>query len=160
MARSGKFWYKNEKDVMKELGLKQVPGSGNGWVSKEDGENERVICQLKSTDASSISVKKIDIDRLEYHALVSKKLPVFAIQFMSTGQVYLLMKPLDVPEVAEFIETGAYVPSNEVGLTELLDGSEGRSKKAGPKVRSSAEAREAWHDSKSKRFEKKERSAT
>lgn len=159
MARSGKFWYKNEKDVMEELGLKQVPGSGNGWVSKEDGENEHVICQLKSTDANSIRVQKLDIDKLEYHALVSKKLPVFAVQFMSTGQVYLLVKPLDVPDLAKFIDTGIYTPSDDEGLRGHLCASEGHSK-AKPKVKSSANAREAWHKARNKRFEKKENSAT
>ena len=160
MKRSGKFWYKNEKDVMKELGLKQVPGSGNGWVSKEDGENEHILCQLKSTDANSIRVQKQDIDKLEYHALVSKKLPVFAIQFVSTGQVYLVIKPLDVPDIAKFIDTGIYTPKDDEGLRELLDDSERRSKKAKPKVKSSANAREAWHKARSERFKKKENSAT
>ena len=106
MARSGKFWYKNEREVMELLGMHQVPGSGNGWVSKEDGENDHVLCQLKSTDANSIRVQKQDIDKLEYHALVSKKLPVFAIQFVMSGQVYVIMKPQDVTEVAKYISTG------------------------------------------------------
>ena len=51
--RKQKFWFKNEKRVMKRLGFEPVPGSCSGWVNKEDGENEFALAQLKSTDADS-----------------------------------------------------------------------------------------------------------
>ena len=159
MARSGKFWYKNEREVMELLGMHQVPGSGNGWVSKEDGENENVLCQLKSTDASSIRVQKQDIDKLEYHALVSKKLPVFAIQFVMSGQVYILMKPQDVTEVAKYVSTGNYTPIDSEGLRNYLGAPEGHLNNPKPKVKSSAEAREAYFEARRKKYEKKENSA-
>ena len=41
--RKQKFWFKNEKRVMKRLGFEPVPGSGSGWVNKEDGENENLL---------------------------------------------------------------------------------------------------------------------
>lgn len=160
MARSGKFWYKNEREVMELLGMHQVPGSGNGWVSKEDGENDHVLCQLKSTDASSIRVQKQDIDKLEYHALVSKKLPVFAIQFVTSGQVYVIMKPQDVTEVAKYISTGNYTPTDTEGLRSHLGASEGHHENHKPKVKSSAGAREAYFEARRKKYEKKENSAT
>ena len=53
MKRSGKFWYRNEKKTLEALGFKQIPGSGNGFAAKEDGENELALVQLKSTDSSS-----------------------------------------------------------------------------------------------------------
>ena len=56
MKRSGKFYYRNERETMEMLGMRQVPGSGNGWVAKEDGENEHLLCQLKSTDGNSIGI--------------------------------------------------------------------------------------------------------
>lgn len=34
MKRSGKFYYRNERETLEALGFKQVPGSGNGWVAK------------------------------------------------------------------------------------------------------------------------------
>ena len=43
MRRSGRDWFKNEKEVMELLGLKQVPGSGSSWVAREDGENDDVL---------------------------------------------------------------------------------------------------------------------
>ena len=104
--RSGKFYYKNEKQTLKSLGLKQVPGSGNGWVHKEDGENEYVLAQLKSTDAKSISLKLLDIEKLEYHANVSHKIPVFIVQFLKSNDVFRLARPLDMPALAEYIKTG------------------------------------------------------
>ncbi len=104
--RSGKFYYKNEREVMESLGLKQVPGSGNGWVAKEDGENDFILCQLKSTDAQSIRVQQVDIRKLEEHAMQSHKFPLFAIQFLNTNEVWLMAKPEDFADVANYIVTG------------------------------------------------------
>jgi len=111
--RSGKFYYKNEKEVMKQLGLEPTKGSGSGWIEKEDGQNNYVLAQLKSTDAESIRVKKYDIDLLEYNANISKKLPVFVLQFLSSNDVYLLVKPIDLADIADYLETGIYKPSEK-----------------------------------------------
>ena len=62
MKRSGKFYRNNEAQVMKSLGLTPTKNSGSGWIEKEDGQSEHVICQLKSTDANSIKVNKKDLD--------------------------------------------------------------------------------------------------
>ena len=59
--RSTKFYRKNEEEVMRSLGLTPTKNSGAGWIEKEDGQNEHVICQLKSTDAQSIRVIQKDI---------------------------------------------------------------------------------------------------
>ena len=114
MRRSGKFYFKNEKEVMKSLGLKQTKGSGNQWLEKEDGQNEYLICQLKSTDAASIRIQQKDIRTLEYNADVSHKLPIFAIQFLNTGEVWLMAKPEDFTEVTEYINTGKVKRKNEI----------------------------------------------
>ena len=106
MKRSGKFYRKNEKEVMESLGLKATPNSGSGWLIKEDGQNDYLICQLKSTDAQSIKINQKDIRILEHNSSVEHKLPVFAIQFLNTGEVWLMAKPEDFTEVSEFINTG------------------------------------------------------
>lgn len=106
MKRSGKFYRKNEEEVMKQLGLKPTKNSGSGWVEKEDGQNEAIICQLKSTDANSIRINQQDIRTLEYNASVSHKLPVFAIQFLNTGEVWLLTKPDELQEISNYLKTG------------------------------------------------------
>lgn len=94
--RSTKFYRKNEAEVMKRLGFKPTPNSGAGWISKEDGQNEQCICQLKSTDKQSISIRQNDIHILEQNAAVAHKLPVFALQFLNTGEVWVMIKPEDL----------------------------------------------------------------
>lgn len=91
--RSTKFYRKNEAEVMKRLGFRPTPNSGAGWVSKEDGQSDQAICQLKSTDKQSISIKQTDLHILEQHALEAHKLPVFAIQFLNLDEVWIMVKP-------------------------------------------------------------------
>lgn len=158
MKRSGKFYRKNEAEVMKALGLNPTPNSGSGWIVKEDGQNEHILCQLKSTDANSIRINKLDVDKLEYNALVAHKLPVFAIQFIKDNQVYLLMKPELLNDISRYIETGiAEVPQA------LLDVSNEKADKNitlknGP-IRSALRAREKYTKEIEKRYVKKEKSA-
>lgn len=101
--RSTKFYRKNEAEVMKQLGFKPTPNSGAGWVFKEDGQNEQCICQLKSTDKQSISIKQNDIHILEQNAAVAHKLPVFALQFLNTNEVWVMIKPEDLGLIQSLI---------------------------------------------------------
>lgn len=75
-------------------------------IEKEDGQNDYVICQLKSTDAQSIKVNQKDIRVLENNAITAHKLPLFAIQFLNTNEVWLMAKPEDFGLIAEYINTG------------------------------------------------------
>jgi hypothetical protein len=154
MKRSGKFYYKNESEVMEMLGMKQVPGSGNGWVAKEDGENEKLLCQLKSTDSNSISVKKIDVDKLLLNAEVEHKLPVFAIQFLKSGEVYLLVRPLDINEVVKYLETGIVDRNEDTDVVDVK-----KRKRRMKTVKSSESARKRFEVENRKKYKKKERSA-
>ena len=99
--RSGKFYRKNEAEVMRSLGLEPTINSGSTWIEKEDGQSEDIICQLKSTDAQSIRIVKKDIDTLIYNSMVVHKLPVFAIQFLNTNEVFLLVRPEDIIQVSK-----------------------------------------------------------
>lgn len=159
MKRSGKFYRKNEADVMRQLGFRPTKNSGSGWVEKEDGISEDAICQLKSTDANSIKVNKKDLDVLSYNAAVAHKLPVFAIQFLQSNEVYLIIKPELLCEAAKYIETGEYESANEfVGI----DLSEHEDITVTPKrvIKSSSNAREEFHRENEKKFKKGKRSAT
>ena len=89
--RSNKFYYKNEKDVANKLGLKPIPGSGSGWVHKEDMENENLLVQLKSTDSSSYRIQLLDLKKLEYHANISNKQPIFLLQFLQDNRLYAIV---------------------------------------------------------------------
>lgn len=119
MRRSGKWYRKNEQEVMRSLGLEPTPNSGSGWVVKEDGQNDSIICQLKSTDKESISVKKLDLDKLVINAAVAHKVPVFAIQFISSGDVYLMVKPEDVVDLADHMS--GITPERRGGPLDLSD---------------------------------------
>lgn len=89
--RSGKFYSKNEKQTLRSLGLKPAPASGAGWVVKEDGENETLMVQLKSTDALSYRITRLDMKKLEFHAEVSNKVPVFLVQFLKDDKLYAIV---------------------------------------------------------------------
>ena len=158
MKRSGKFYRKNEAEIMRSLGLEPTPNSGSGPIWKEDGQSEHIICQLKSTDAQSIRVNKKDLDVLSYNAEVAHKLPVFAIQFLQSNEVYLIVKPEMLCEAAKYIKTGEYESANEfVGI----DLSEHETMTSTPSkiIRSSSNAREKFHQENERKFEKEKRSA-
>ena len=161
MKRSGKFYRKNEKQVMEQLGLQPTKNSGSGWIEKEDGQSEHVLCQLKSTDANSIKVSKQDLDTLEYNCMVSHKLPVFAIQFIKSDQLYLVLQPEVLQEVAQYLQTGS-MPNNSVfsdldgfpDLGEHLPVQPNR-----PVIRSSIKGRQAFHEEQQAKYKKGGKSA-
>lgn len=150
MKRSGKFYRRNESEIMIELGLKPTKNSGSGWIEKEDGQNEKIICQLKSTDANSIKINKQDIDTLLYNANVSHKIPVFAINFLSTNETYLVIRPEDLEMVNKYITTGEVPKENHV----VKDVKQKKIKT----IKSSAEAREQFNLNYKAKF-KKEKNA-
>lgn len=148
--RSTKFYRKNEEEVMKDLGLTPTPNSGAGFAYKEDGYNDYLLCQLKSTDHQSISVKQSDIRILEKNAGVSHKIPIFAIQFLNTGEVWLMSKPEDYTEVAKYINTGkCEVPQNIVDDVEEI-----KPRKKKKVITSNADAREEFNLEQNKKYDK------
>lgn len=143
---------------MKSLGLKPTKNSGSGWVEKEDGISDAVICQLKSTDKESIKLNKRDIDVLNYNAGVCHKMPVFAIQFLQDNEVYLLVKPDMLTDIAEYIETGTYTSQNDFLDLDVSDVEE-TTIKAKRKIKSSSSARIRFNEENEKKFKKERRSA-
>lgn len=158
MKRSGRFYRKNEAEVMKSLGLKPTKNSGSGWIEKEDGISENIICQLKSTDKESIRLHKKDFDVLNYNASVCHKMPVFAVQFLQSSEVYLLVKPDMLTDIAEYIETGTYASQNEFIGVDLSEHEETKAK-AKRKIKSSSSARKRFNEENEKKFKKERRSA-
>lgn len=151
--RSFKFYRKNEAEVMNDLGMKATKNSGSGWIEKEDGQNEYLICQLKSTDAQSIKVNQKDIRMLEKNALVAHKIPVFAIQFLNTNEVWLMMKPDAVFDVAEALNGDVVrMPDNLINIDETTPYE--HSSNATRIIKSSSSAREMFHKEKSKKYDK------
>lgn len=106
MKRSGKFYYKNERETLEALGFKQVPGSGNGWVAKEDGESDNTLVQLKSTENASYTVSLLDLKKLEVHAEIEHKFPLFLIQFLKQDKIYALVNIENLEDLNDMIKTG------------------------------------------------------
>ena len=158
--RSGKFYRKNEQEVMRSLGLEPTPNSGSGWICKEDGQTDDLICQLKSTDANSIKINKNDLDTLEYNSLVEHKLPVFAIQFLQSNEVYLVLRPEDLKDVVKFINTGKVSEERFLGVEELTgDSTDSELDVPRKKIVSSSKSRKAFMNEHEKQYEKKSKSA-
>ena len=143
---------------MKSLGLKPTKNSGSGWTEKEDGISDAVICQLKSTDKESIKLNKRDIDVLNYNAGVCHKMPVFAVQFLQSNEVYLLVKPDMLTDIAKYIETGTYTSQNDFLDLDVSD-TEETAVKAKRKIKSSSSARIRFNEENEKKFKKERRSA-
>ena len=158
MRRSGKEYRNNEKEVMAMLGLEPTKNSGSGWIEKEDGQSENVLCQLKSTDAQSIKVVKHDLDTLQYNAMVAHKLPVFAIQFLGSNEVYLVMKPEVLEDVAKYLKTGE-APEQLVRI-DLSEHEDMEPVKPTKVIKSSSSAREQFREEQERKYGKKWRSAT
>ena len=106
MKRSGKFYYRNERETLEALGFKQVPGSGNGWVAKEDGESDNTLVQLKSTESASYTVSLLDLKKLEVHAETEHKFPLFLIQFLKQDKIYALVSIENLEDLNDMIKTG------------------------------------------------------
>ena len=106
MKRSGKFYYRNERETLEALGFKQVPGSGNGWVAKEDGESNNTLVQLKSTENASYTVSLLDLKKLEIHAETEHKFPLFLIQFLKQDKIYALVSIENLEDLNDMIKTG------------------------------------------------------
>lgn len=100
--RSTKFYRKNEAEVMKRLGFKPTKNSGAGWVEKCDGQNEQFICELKSTDKESYSLKQQILQTLEYHACVAHKTPVFVLQFLNKDEVWVAITEDEFKEYMQY----------------------------------------------------------
>lgn len=102
--RSTKWYRKNEVEVMHRLGLKPTRNSGAGWIEKCDGESEHFLCELKSTDHESFSIKQSVLHVLEHHALEAHKIPLFAFQFINRSEVWVAIKEEDIQAYRELIE--------------------------------------------------------
>lgn len=94
--RNTKWYRKNEVEVMHRLGFEPTRNSGATWIDKGDGQNEHCLCELKSTDHESFSIKQSVLHQLEAQAIEAHKLPVFAFQFINTDEVWVAIKESDI----------------------------------------------------------------
>ena len=147
MRRSGKFYSRNEKETLSKLGLKPAPMSGAGWIVKEDGENEVAMVQLKSTDSSSYRLDMLDMKKLEYHADVSNKVPIFLVQFLKQDKIYAI---IDVDNIQDLFKA---LKTNEAPKRIVLKNDEEVEERT--KIKSSSKARNQFFKERSEKFGKR-----
>lgn len=147
MKRSNKFYIRNEKITLKSLGLEPIPMSGAGWIDKEDGQNDKVLVQLKSTDSSSYKINMLDIKKLEYHAQVSHKVPIFLVQFLQQDKIYAIIDVNNINELFDaFNIKEAKINKNiDIVEAEVID----------RKVKSSKKDREKFNKERSEKYGRK-----
>ena len=147
MKRSNKFYIRNEKITLKSLGLEPIPMSGAGWVEKEDGQNDKVLVQLKSTDSSSYRINMLDIKKLEYHAQVSHKVPIFLVQFLQQDKIYAIIDVNNINELFDAFETKEVKVNKSIDIVEaeVID----------RKVKSSKKDREKFNKERSEKYGRK-----
>lgn len=154
--RNGKFYSKNEKKVMELYGLKATPMSGAGWLIKEDGQNENIIAQLKSTDYSSYKINLDDIDKLEYHALVENKIPLFIIEFLQRDERYFLIKPQNLYKLSNLLECKEYKSDGIINELNIENDEINKENENGKiKIVSSLKAKEKFYKELEKERERK-----
>lgn len=75
------MWRAAEKRTGKAVGGKGTPGSGARWHSKGDVKTKKILFEVKSTDKSSMSVKRHWLDKIEQEAFASRRMPVLVLVF-------------------------------------------------------------------------------
>ena len=104
-------------------------------MEKEDGENDYILCQLKSTDAASYQLRKLDFEKLLYHAEVDCKIPLFVIQFMDTTMPLLALTPVDeLQNVSKYLN-GELFNDGKQNVSDFMPATKKHRKK--PKIRAS-----------------------
>ncbi len=149
MKRSGKFYYRNEKETLTKLGFKPVPMSGSGWIDKEDGESDIALVQLKSTDANSYTLKMQDMKELEYHADVSHKLPIFLVQFLKQDKIYAIVDVNNINDLSDAIKLGEVKEHIQIPLQDEVENVGRRM------IKSSSNARKSFFDERDKKYGKR-----
>lgn len=119
-------------------------------IEKEDGENENVLVQLKSTDSSSYRLDMLDMKKLEYHASVSNKIPIFLVQFLKQDKIYAIVEVGNIPDLATALETGSVPPRSFFEEDEI-----NKTKPKRQKIKASAKAREQFFKERSEKFGKR-----
>ena len=88
---------KQEARLAKAYGGKVTPGSGNGWVHKNDVKTPTLSIEAKYTDAKSYSLKLADLLKAEKIALIDGRDTIFTISF--SGEEFVVLREADYWEL-------------------------------------------------------------
>lgn len=98
---------KQERALAKKLvGASVNSGSGNGWIRKGDVRTDDELFELKITDAKSYSLKDAELQKLSDQALIDGRIPVFMVEFKSTGNKYVILSEDDYLMLREEVNFG------------------------------------------------------
>lgn len=89
-----------------KLGGSVNSGSGNGWIRKGDVRTDNELWELKITDAKSYSLKDTELQKNINQALFDGRIPIFLVEFKSSGNRYVVMDENDYLELRERASIG------------------------------------------------------
>jgi hypothetical protein len=109
---------KQEAHLAKVYGGSVTPGSGNGWVHKNDVKTPTLSIEAKYTDAKSFSLKLADLIKAEKIALIDGRDTVFTISF--SGDEFAILREEDYRSMRLELESLRNFPrltNNEVNAS-------------------------------------------
>jgi hypothetical protein len=78
-----------EKQTAERFGGRVTPGSGNGWLRKNDVRSDTVSFEMKYTDAQQFTLKIADLEQAEGHAIRDGREMVFGVSFAGDNYVII-----------------------------------------------------------------------
>lgn len=97
---------RQERRLATKLGGTVNSGSGNGWVRKGDVRTEDELFELKITSAKSYSLKDAELEKNYEQALVDGRIPIFMVEFKTTGNAWVIMTKDDYMTLREEASIG------------------------------------------------------
>lgn len=97
---------RQESRLATKLGGSVNSGSGNGWIRKGDVRTEDELFELKITSAKSYSLKDAELETLTNQALVDGRIPIFMVEFKTTGNAWVIMSKDDYLTLREEAQIG------------------------------------------------------
>ena len=97
---------RQEKALGRLVGGSVNSGSGNGWIRKGDVRTDDELFELKITSAKSYSLKDAELEKLTNQALVDGRIPIFMVEFKTTGNAWVIMSKDDYLTLREEASIG------------------------------------------------------
>jgi len=97
---------KQERTLARKLGGSVNSGSGNGWVRKGDVRSDNELWELKITSAKSYPLKDAELEKNSTQALIDGRIPIFLVEFKTSGNSWVIMSRDDYFELRERAEIG------------------------------------------------------
>ena len=105
------------------------------------------MVQLKSTDSTRYTLDMLDMKKLEYHANISHKIPIFIVQFLREDRLYAIVPVDNIIDLKDSVETGKI--KDKVTIKEPEPVTSRRL------VKSSKKAREQFFEEREKKYGRK-----